>query len=190
VERCHRTVDSFLAEAALEKPTTLARLNAWWQVWLSTCYQTQPHSALTGQSPEAAFRSDRQELRFVAPEVLARAFLHYETRKVDKVGCISCLGQPYEVGLNFIGCTVDVCYDPRDSSELTIEYPGHAPWPVRKLVIGPRAGQRPPLPGHLQPQPAGSSRLLTAAQEKAGERQARQAPAVTYRTVRKEEPHV
>ncbi|MEW6523083.1 MAG: transposase, partial [Bacillota bacterium] len=89
-----------------------------------------------------------------------------------------------------IGCTVDVCYDPRDISELTIEYPGHEPWSVRKLVIGPRAGQRPPLPDPLQPQPAGSSRLLNAAQEKAEERQARQAPAVTYRTVRKEEPHV
>ncbi|MEW6525023.1 MAG: transposase, partial [Bacillota bacterium] len=124
MERFNRTVDSFLAAAALEKPTTLARLNELWQVWLSTCYQSQPHSALNGQSPEATFWGDRQELRFVAPEVLARAFLHYETRKVD---------QKYEVGLNFIGCTVDVCYDPRDISELTIEYPGHEPWSVRKL---------------------------------------------------------
>lgn len=145
MERFNRTVDSFLAEAALEKPTTLARLNELWQAWLSTCYQTQPHSALNGQSPEAAFRSDRQELRFVAPEVLARAFLHYETRKVDKAGCISFMDQKYEVGLNFIGCTVDVCYDPRDISELTIEYPGHEPWSVRKLVIGPRAGQSPAI---------------------------------------------
>jgi len=190
VERFNRTVDSFLAEAALEKPPTLARLNQLWQVWLSTCYQTQPHSALNGQSPEAAFRGDRQELRFVAPEVLARAFLHYETRKVDKVGCISFMDQKYEAGLNFIGCTVEVCYHPRDISELTLAYPGHEPWQVRKLVIGPRAGQRSPLPDHLQPQPAGSSRLLNAAQEKAEERQARQAPAVTYRTVRKEEPQV
>jgi transposase InsO family protein len=190
VERFNRTADSFLAEAALEKPATLARLNELWQVWLSTCYQTQPHSALNGQSPEAAFRGDRHELRFVEPEVLTRAFLHCETRKVDKAGCISFLDQKYEVGLNFIGCTVEVSYDPRDISELTIAYPGHEPWQVRKLVIGPRAGQRPPLPEHLQPQPAGSSRLLNAAQEQEQQRQARQAPAVSYRTVRKEAPHV
>lgn len=186
VERFNRTVDSFLAEAALEQPTTLARLNELWWVWLDTCYQTRPHSALHGQSPEAAFRGDRQELRFVDPEVLAQAFLHYETRKVDKAGCISFMDQKYEVGLSFIGCTVEVCYDPRDITTLTISYPGHAPWPVQKLVIGPRAGPRLPLPDHLLPQPAGSSRLLAAAQPRAEERQARQAPAVNYRNLGKE----
>lgn len=33
----------------------------------------------------------------------------------------------YEVGLNFIDCTVDVVYDPADIEELTIQYEGHAP---------------------------------------------------------------
>lgn len=190
VERFNRTVDAFLAEAALERPTTLAQLNQLWQAWLDTCYQTRPHSALKGQTPEASFRGDRQELRFVDPELLARAFLHHENRKVDKAGCISFLNQKYEVGLSFIGCTVEVCYDPRDSSELTIAYPGHEPWLARPLVIGPRAGQRPPLPAHLQPQPADASRLLAAAQDQAQARRARQAPAVSYRTVRKEESDV
>jgi len=66
----------------------------------------------TTLSPEAAFKSDSHPLRFIEPDVLANAFLHCESRKVDKSGCINFMSKKYEVGLNFIGCTVDVVYDP------------------------------------------------------------------------------
>ncbi|WP_407306386.1 DDE-type integrase/transposase/recombinase [Desulfosporosinus sp. SB140] len=188
VERFNRVVDSFLSEAALEKPKTLDRLNELFQVWLSECYQNKHHSALENKmSPETAFRSDKQPLRFVETEVLTNAFLHSESRKVDKSGCINFMGKKYEVGLSFIGRTVDVIYDPADIVELTIEYEGYVPWRVRELEIGERAGKRPPLPDYLQPQPAESSRLLNAAGEKKLQRQERQIPAVSYRAVRKEE---
>ena len=191
VERFNRVVDAFLREAALEKPKTLERLNELFQVWLSECYQNHPHSALPNkQSPHSTFQSDKKALRFVDPDVLADAFLHCETRKVDKSGCISFMNRKYEVGLSFIGCTVDVVYDPADTSELTIEYEGHPPWKVKELVIGERAGKRPPLPEHFQTEPADSSRLLVAAEERSHRRQAEQAPAVTYRRVRKENGHV
>ena len=105
---------------------------------------------------------------------------------MDKSGCISFGAKKYEVGLSFIGCKVDVIYDPADTTELTIEYAGHAPWKAKQLAIGERTGKRPKLPEHLQPQPAESSRLLNAAAGKNQQRQKTQAPAVTYRTVRKE----
>lgn len=90
VERFNRVVDSFLSEATLEKPKTLERLNELFQVWLSECYQHKSHSALPNkQSPETTFRSDKKALRFVDPDVLTNAFLHCESRKVDKSGCIS-----------------------------------------------------------------------------------------------------
>src|SRR5690554_957363 len=93
VERFNRVVNSFLSEAALEKPKTLDRLNELFQAWLSECHQNKSHSALEDkQSPEVAFRNDKKALRFVEPEVLSDAFLHCETRKVDKAGCISFLG--------------------------------------------------------------------------------------------------
>ena len=188
VERFNRVVDGFLSEAALEKPKTLERLNELFQIWLSECYQTKPHSALENKmSPETAFRSDKKALRFVEAEVLTNAFLHCESRKVEKSGCINFMGKKYEVGLLFIGCKVDVIYDPADITTLTIEYEGHAPWTVHELVIGEHSGQRPSLPEHIQPQKADSSRLLNAAQEKNQERQKRQNPAISYRTVRKEE---
>lgn len=182
VERFNRVVNAFLSEAALERPKTLGHLNELFETWLLECYQNKSHSALENKrSPETAFRSDKKALRFVEPEVLADAFLHCETRKVDKTGCISFMNRKYEVGLPFMGCSVDVVYDPADITELTIEYEGHEPWKVKELVIGERAGKRPPLPDHLQPLPADSSRLLAAAEIQRRERHAEQVPAVTYR---------
>ncbi|WP_199925466.1 hypothetical protein [Paenibacillus bouchesdurhonensis] len=60
-------------------------------------------------------------------------------------------------------------------------YEGHEPWRVKELAIGERAGKRPPLPDHLQPVPAESSRLLSAAEVQSHHRRAVQVPAVSYR---------
>lgn len=186
VERFNRVVDSFLSEAALEKPKTLDKLNELFQVWLTECYQNKVHSGLDGNiSPETAYRSDKEALNFLDPETIANAFLHAETRKVDKAGCISFASKKYEVGLNFIGCKVTVVYDPASIEEITIEYEGYQSFKTRELIISERTGNRPKLPEHLQPQPADSSRLLTAATKKNKQRKVEQAPAVSYRTVRK-----
>jgi transposase InsO family protein len=192
VEKFNQNIDAFLNEVALEKPKTLEQLNQRFEVWLSECYQNKPHSALDGQtSPETAFQSDHKPLRFVDPEVVANAFLHAETRKVDKSGCISFMDKKYEVGVSFIGCKVEVIYDPADTRELTIEYEGHAPWTANPLVIGERTGKRTKLPEHLQPKPADASRLLAAAEAQHQARQAQQQPAVVYRGMWKEaEPDV
>ncbi|MED4403970.1 DDE-type integrase/transposase/recombinase [Metabacillus fastidiosus] len=152
VERFNQTVDGFLAEAALEKPKDLNRLNDLFQVWLEECYQLKTHAGLEdGKSPLEAFRGDAKPLRFADMRLIADAFLHAETRKVDKSGCISFQDQKYEVGLAFIGCKVDVVYNPADLEELRIEYEGHEPFMVRKLIIGERAGQRTDLPETLLP---------------------------------------
>jgi transposase InsO family protein len=188
IERFNRVVDAFLAEAALEKPQSLDRLNELFWIWLDECYQNKQHSALEkSQSPAAAYRGDSMAIRFLDAETIANAFLHCEERKVDKVGCISFEGRKYEVGLNFIGCKVAVVFDPADITELTIEYEGHAPWKARQLVIGEKTGERPHLPDHLQPESAESSRLLAAATKKNKQRKEQQAPAVSYRAIRKGE---
>lgn len=106
---------------------------------------------------------------------------------MDKSGCISFQDKKYEVGLSFIGRTVDVIYDPKDLNELTIEYEGHQPWKAKPLVIGERAGKRPPLPEHLGSLSADSSRLLDAAEKKHTERQEQVTPAVRYDAVWKGE---
>lgn len=113
------------------------------QVWLSECYQNKAHAAFKNkQSPEAAYRSDKQPIRFVEAEVLTNAFLHCESRKVDKAGCISFMSKKYEVGIMFIGCTVDVVYDSADLTELTVEYEGHAPWKIHTRACNRRTGRK------------------------------------------------
>jgi hypothetical protein len=180
-------VDSFLGEAALEKPQTLRRLNELFWVWLSECYQNKPHSAIGKDvSPEAAFQNDPKALRFVTADLLANAFLHVETRKVDKSGCISFMNRKYEVGVKFLGNQVDVVYDPADISEITVEYEGYKPWQARPLIIGTNTGGRPKLPEHLGQVPADSARLLQVAEQKHGKRRVQQAPAVSYRNAPKE----
>lgn len=120
-------------------------------------------------------------------EVLANAFLHCESRKVDKAGCISFLGKKYEVGLSFIGRKVQVVYDPADITEITIEYDDQTPWKARELVIGERAGKRPTMPDHMLPELADSSRLLRGAEQQYEEKKQLQVPAISYRMVGKEE---
>lgn len=72
VERFNRIVDGFLDEVALEKPKTLDLLNERFAVWLSECYQHKPHTALgENTSPEMAFRSNRQPLRFKDAETVS-----------------------------------------------------------------------------------------------------------------------
>ncbi len=186
VEKFNRLVDSILAEARLEKPKTLDRLNELFFIWLDECYQNKAHSALDNNiSPAYAYRSDSNPLKFLEPEVITNAFLHCEERKVDKSGCISFEGKKYEAGISFIGCKVDVIYDPADTSELTIEYEGYAPWKAKQLTIGEHTGKRPKLPDCLQPKPAETSRLLRAAASQNEQRKELQAPAVSYRGVRR-----
>ena len=191
VERFNRVVDSFLREAALENPKSLDAYNTLFDVWLQECYQNKSHSALNGKSPQTAYRSDSQSLRFIDQDIVANAFLHSEVRKVDKAGCISFSGKKYEVGLHYIGCKVDVVYDLADTRELTIEYPGHAPWRVKELAIGEKTGVRPKLPEHITPVRAPASRLLKAAQNKNEQRRKTSSPAISYRTVAKgDDDHV
>jgi len=191
VERINGVIASFLNEVALEKSQTLDQFNNWFQIWLRECHQSKPHSALgEATSPEMAYRSDTKNIRFVEAQTLANAFLHSEDRKVDKTGCINFMGKKYEVGLLFMGMKIQVVYDPADITEITIEIQGQPACKARELVISERTGKRPTLPKHLLPEPASSSRLLRGAEQQHEKRQERQAPAVSYRTVRKEDAHV
>jgi hypothetical protein len=162
-------------------------LNHLFQIWLEECYQNRPHSALGEEgkriSPYQAFQKDTKPLRFLEPDVVANAFLHCENRKVDKSGCINFAGKKYEAGLSFVGSTIQVVYDPEDTSVLTLECVGHEPWLAKELVIGQKTGPRPKLPERMTPQPATRSRLLDAVEKKHTARQQRQYKAVSYRGI-------
>ncbi len=167
----HHQVDRFLAEAKLENVTVLDELNYLYQVWLTKCYQHRSHSALKDNlSPYEAFQSDKRAIRYADPKEIHDAFLHREERKVDKTGCISFLGKPYEVGLQFLGMKVTVIYDPADTSIITVQGGDLPPVQAKERLIGQWTGPRPKLPEHLTKVPATESRLLKAAEKKHNDR--------------------
>jgi len=164
IERFNRTVDSFLMEATTKKLTTLDGYNQYLNIWLQECYHSKMHMGLK-DTPVNKYKTSKAPLRFLSPEIIADAFLHQETRKVDKSGCISFNARPYEVGLTLIGQKVDVIFDPADITTLTVEHkPTGFSRKVKELVIGPHSGKRPKLPASMLPNPPETSRMLDAKQ--------------------------
>lgn len=160
VESFNRRVDSFLSEIALNKPNTLEELNDALNLWIQEYYHKNPHSSLDGLTPAVAFGSDKRALRFVDANALASAFLHTETRKVDKTGCISFEGQKYDVGAKLIGRQVEVRYDPSWRDEIEILHKDFEPFKACVQEISGHCGIRAELPEELAPLEVKSSRLL------------------------------
>jgi transposase InsO family protein len=181
VEKFNRLVDNFLAELSINKAATLAELNEFFGDWLSECYRNKPHGGLkNGMTPQMAFQKDKEPLRFIEPARLTDAFLHREVRKVDKSGCISLEGVKYDVGWRALGKKVDVSFDPRDMSEITVSWEGQV-WTAKGLKIGVRCEKKPELPESLMPVKPVSSRVLKAAAKKHKARTDAKKQAISFR---------
>ena len=183
IERFNRTLDSFLAEAALKKPQDLSEMNALFNIWLAECYHNKVHSGIN-TTPDMAYQSAKTLLRFASAEDVARAFLRSEKRKVDKSGCISFKGKKYEVGLGYIGRTVEIAYDPADISSLSVEDSGMA-FRINELSISEYAGVRPQLPDTMATITPETSRLLDAKQKLYEKRKLPQTRAISYSQINK-----
>lgn len=179
IERFNRTVESFLDEAALKNLKSPEDYNKYFGIWLAECYHKREHGGLNGTTPEVAYKSSKAPLRFVPPETVATAFMRVERRKTDKSGCISFRGKKYEVGILFVGRTVDVAYDPNDTETLTVEYNGES-WRVKELTIGEHTGPRPKLPKSMLKALPGTSRLLDEKEKRYAARQEVVRRAIRY----------
>lgn len=160
IERFNRTVDSFLDEATLKSPKSLAEFNRLWNVWLHECYHARNHSSLK-TTPEIAYKSSKAALRFMSADIIAQAFMRCSIRKVDKTGCISFDGKKYEAGVLLAGQSVNVVFDPADTEAITIEHKSSGTiLRVKELVIGEHTGPRPKLPRRMTTAIPETSRLL------------------------------
>jgi len=183
IERFNRTVDSFLDEVALKSVKSLEDFNRLFDVWLQECYHIREHGSL-GTTPVIAYKRSQAPLRFMPSEVIALAFMHSETRKVDKSGCISFNGKKYEANVLFAGQTVNVIYDPADIETITVEHePSNTLMRVKELKIGEHTGSRPRLPKAMTTALPATSRFLD---EKEKRYQARRESARSLRERRAE----
>ena len=199
VERFHQVVDAFLRESKLKDVRTLEELNRLWTIYLETYYLKQPHEGIAeyytslnepypdgGITPQQEFNRDTRALVYLDTAVVAEAFRHHETRKVDKGACISFRGQQYETKPALIGYTVEISYDPGNPTDLTVHYPGMEPFPARPVRIGSFCDKNPTLPASMQEVQPTTSRLLDALEKKYSEEQKMLANAISFGSYRKE----
>ena len=182
-EAFNKTISKFLSEAALKKFDTISEYNEYLNIWLEEDYHKDTrHTFLPGISPAAAFAADSRPLRFVPDAALRDAFLHSDTRKVDKTGCVSFEGSLYEVGLVHIGRKIEIRFDPswQDGIEACPE--GFPPFMAKKLVIGENCGAGRSLPERMQAKAPETSRLLDALEKRNKENKSGPGVATMFKT--------
>lgn len=148
IERFFRTVrQGFLQEAVRLQLDTLADLNRLFWAWLEEAYHHRLH-ADTKERPAARFAHGPGDIHTVDPDQLARVFLWQEDRRVDKTGCISLLGNRYEVDGRLRGKRVLLRFNPYDLTQIQVFYRDHAYGLARPLElrrdVDTRVGNLPP----------------------------------------------
>lgn len=199
IERFHQVVDDFIAEARAKKISTLEDLNRYWTYYLEEYYQKQPHEGIReyyeshgvavpgeGISPEMEWWRDNRTLVFLDASVVGEAFLHHETREVDKGGCISFKNGRYEVSAALIGAKVEIAYDPLQYDVITVSYPGISPFEVKRMEIGAFCDRKPEIPLAMQPKAPETSRMLDILEKKHHDSRARRTDAISYGSFRKD----
>lgn len=183
IEVFNRLVNSFIAEVKAAKIKTLEAMNYHWNNFIEAYYHEKKHDGLKellGKNvrsedckPIVQWRRDSRPLKFIDIGIVAEAFLHHETRKVDKSGCISFQGRKYEVSVTLIGAKVEIAFDPMATETITVHYKDIKPFDVKPLVIGEFCtGSKLQLPEHMMPVEPESSRFLNAIAKSADEKKA------------------
>lgn len=199
VEVFNRFVNAFSAEAEAKHVKTLVELNHYWDTWLEMYYHKKPHEGLAdyyrnlgvdvppgGITPEQEWNRDSRPLVFLDVNVVAEAFLHHETRKVNNAGCISFRNRDYDVGSPLSGREVEIAYDPQSAEELTVSCEGMIPFTARPVAIGEFCAPKPMVPSTLLPTEPETSRFLDSLETKRKEMQKARADAISFGRFRKE----
>ncbi len=110
VERFFRTVRmQFLDPLQPENVSSLRELNDLFHAYLEGTYHQATHAAL-GQSPMQRFLQDQDKLRFASKDVLDRAFLLTDRRRVNNDSTVSLRKLVYELPSALIGQQVTILY--------------------------------------------------------------------------------
>lgn len=198
-EKFHQVVDSFLREAKLHKIRTLEELNRYWSIYLEEYYHKEAHDGIReyyeslgvsvgreGITPLQEWNRDSRALTFLDTATVAEAFLHHETRLVDKGACISFQGRKYETRPCLIGFKVEIAYDPSFPETITVRHPGMEPFTAQPLKIGAFCDKNPTLPVSMQETVPENSRFLNVLEKKQDQSRRRMADAISFGRFRKD----
>jgi hypothetical protein len=125
-ERFFETVRlQFMPEVEKSEIATLEELNQSFWAWLEIVYHQREHSE-TQQSPLQRYQDGIAQVRAADPEIIRKAFLWREERKVRKDGCIELQGNTYQVDPTFAGRKLQLLFDPFDLSHIELFFGGNS----------------------------------------------------------------
>lgn len=193
IERFNSTVDGFLEEVKLKNVKTLKELNDYWQTWVEEYYHNKPHEGIReyyeslgvsvpaeGITPAQEWNRDTRPLKFLDSSVVAEAFLHHETREIDKSGCLSFGGRKYDVSISLAGKTVEIAYDPMAPETITVTCEGTAPITARPLAIPEFCDRTEERPSCMQDEVPETSRFLDGLKKQADKTREHRMSAISF----------
>ena len=199
IERFHQTVDQFIAEVKLKKISSLNEINRLWKIFVEEYYHKKPHEGIReyylslnrqvpseGITPLQEWNRDTRQLVFLDKDIVGEAFRFHESRIVDRGGLISFKGRKYEAGASLIGAQVEISYDPRADTDITIHYKEMEPFTAKPVSIGSFCAKDPAVPEAMTDAVPSTSRFLDVIEKRYQETQGKLADAISYSSYRKD----
>ena len=179
IEKFHQKVDQFIAEIRVAHVHSVEELNSRWKVFLEQEYQKEAHAGIReyyesygaqvpacGITPEQEWMRDARGLIFIDVSVVADAFMHRETRRIDEAGCFSFEGARYEASAALANLEAEIAYDPMNTQTIMVYCKGTEPVAAHRMEIGAYASKVPPVPMGMTGSIPETSRLLDALEKK------------------------
>ena len=193
VEKFHQKVDQFIAEIRVSKVHSLEELNRKWKYFLEQDYQKEAHDGIReyyesqgvdvppeGISPMREFIRDTRGLVYLDTALVSEAFLHHETRKLDRAGCFSFGDVKYEVSAALANAEVEIAYDPMNTDVIKVMYRDMEPIYASRIKIDAFCGNTPQIPIGMTEEIPETSRLLDALEKKYREEHHLMANALSF----------
>ena len=199
IEKFHQKVDQFIAEIRVAHVHSVKELNSGWKFFLEQEYRKEAHAGIReyyesygakvpacGITPEQEWMRDAGGLIFIDVSVVADAFLHRETRKIDEAGCFSFEGARYEAGAALANLEAEIAYDPMNTQTIMVCCKGTESVAAHRIEIGAYASKVPPVPMGMTGSIPETSRLLDALEKKYREDHRRMAQVLSFEDYGKE----
>lgn len=139
-----------------------------------------------GITPEQEWLRDARGLIFIDVSVVAEAFQHRETRRIDGAGCFSFEGSRYEASAALANLQAEIAYDPMDTETIMVYCTGAEPVAAHRTEIGAYASKVPPVPLGMAGSNPETSRLLDALEKKYREDHRQMAKVLSFEEYGKE----
>ena len=172
---------------------SVEELNRRWKIFLEQEYQKEAHAGIReyyesrgasvpgcGITPEQEWMRDARGLVFLDVSVVAEAFLHHESRRIDEAGCFSLGGVRYEASAALANLEAEIAYDPVDMETVRVCCRGTAPFLAHRVEIGASASKVPAVPMGMTGSIPETSRLLDALEKKYKEDHGQVARALSF----------